>query len=70
MQNQAMVQEIMRAFSVRTGLIGNATNPKRYLWTDAFAVCSFLRLYQDSGDIKYKDLTLKTSWTGWNYQDR
>ncbi|TET87341.1 MAG: hypothetical protein E3J96_05710 [Sulfurovum sp.] len=59
MQNQAMVQEIMRAFAVRTGLIGNATNPKRYLWTDAFAVCNFLGLYQDKGDIKYKDLALK-----------
>jgi len=59
MQNQAMVQEIMQAFAVRTGLISTAVNPKRYLWTDAFAVCNFLRLYQDSGDIKYKDLALK-----------
>jgi len=59
MQNQAMVQEIMQAFAVRTGLISDAVNPKRYLWTDAFAVCNFLRLYQDSGDIKYKDLALK-----------
>ena len=59
MQNKAMVQEIMQAFAVRTGLVGDTENPKRYLWTDAFAVCNFLRLYQDSGDIKYKDLALK-----------
>ena len=59
MQDQAMVQEIMQAFAMRTGLIGTAVNPKRYLWTDAFAVCNFLRLYQDSGDIEYKDLALK-----------
>ncbi len=58
-QDQAMVQEIMQAFAVRTGLISAAVNPKRYLWTDAFAVCNFLGLYQDSGDIKYKDLALK-----------
>jgi len=59
MQNQAMVQEIMQAFAVRTGLIGDTVNPKRYLWTDAFAVCNFLRLYEDSGEIKYRDLALK-----------
>jgi hypothetical protein len=59
MQNQAMAQEIMQAFAVRTGLIDDTVNPKRYLWTDAFAVCNFLRLYQDSADIKYKDLALK-----------
>ena len=74
MQNQAMVQEIMQAFAVRTGLIGTAVNPKRYLWTDAFAVCNFLRLYQDSGDIKYKDLALKLveqvhHLLGWHRED-
>jgi hypothetical protein len=34
---------LMHAFAERTGLIGNAP-PKRYLWTDAFAVCNFLGL--------------------------
>ena len=34
---------LMHAFAQRTGLIGNAP-PKRYLWTDAFAVCNFLEL--------------------------
>ena len=74
MQNQALVQEIMQAFAVRTGLIGDTVNPKRYLWTDAFAVCNFLRLYEDSGDIKYKDLALKLvdqvhHILGWHRED-
>ena len=34
---------LMHAFAERTGLIGRAP-PKRYLWTDAFAVCNFLEL--------------------------
>ena len=34
---------LMHAFAERTGLIGDAP-PRRYLWTDAFAVCNFLAL--------------------------
>jgi len=59
MQDRAMIQKIMKEFALRTELIGDTVNPKRYLWTDAFAVCNFLRLYQESGDIQYKDLALK-----------
>ena len=59
MQNQAMVQETMQAFAVHTGLGTDAVNPKRYLWTDAFAVCNFLGLYQETGDNTYKALALK-----------
>ncbi|MDX1624873.1 MAG: hypothetical protein R3323_00040 [Wenzhouxiangellaceae bacterium] len=33
----------MQAFAERTGLLGPA-NPRRYLWTDAFAVCNYLEL--------------------------
>jgi hypothetical protein len=38
----------MDEFAVATGLVGKA-NPRRYLWTDAFAVCNFLGLYRASG---------------------
>lgn len=74
MQIKAMAQEIMQALAVRTGLIDDTANPKRYLWTDAFAVCTFLKLYQDSGDIKYKDLALKLvdqvhHILGWHRED-
>ena len=34
---------LMQAFAERTGVIGDAP-PRRYLWTDAFAVCNFLAL--------------------------
>jgi hypothetical protein len=33
----------MHAFAERTGVVGDAP-PRRYLWTDAFAVCNFLAL--------------------------
>lgn len=52
-------EEIMQAFALRTGVVGKGINPKRYLWTDAFAVCNFLGLYEESGDSYYKNLALK-----------
>jgi len=33
--------------------------PRRYLWTDAFAVCNFLELYKRTGDSKYRRLALR-----------
>ena len=50
--------EIMKQFAENTGLTGNAT-PRRYLWTDAFAVCNFLELKTRTGDDKYLDLALR-----------
>jgi hypothetical protein len=44
----------MSEFARRTGLSPSAENPKRYLWTDAFAVCNFLELFQQSGDQQYR----------------
>jgi len=40
---RARALQLMRAFAARTGLDGDAP-PRRYLWTDAFAVCNFLAL--------------------------
>ena len=39
------VEQIMAQFAAETGLTG-ACAPRRYLWTDAFAVCNFLELYR------------------------
>ena len=39
----ALARELMAGFAERTGLTSPAP-PKRYLWTDAFAVCNFLGL--------------------------
>lgn len=40
------VREIMQGFAARTGLAPESAAPRRYLWTDAFAVCNFLGLHQ------------------------
>ncbi len=51
-------EQIMQDFALRTGLIGN-NSPRRYLWTDAFAVCNFLGLYESQKDTRYLDLAKK-----------
>lgn len=39
----------MAEFADRTGLLPDSPHrPRRYLWTDAFAVCNYLALYQQS----------------------
>ena len=49
----------MLDFARETGLSPALKSPRRYLWTDAFAVCNFLGLYQETGGIKFKDLALR-----------
>ncbi len=51
-------EQIMQEFALRTKLIGGG-NPKRYLWSDAFAVCNFLGLYESRKDTRYLDLAKK-----------
>jgi len=46
---------LMLAFAERTGL-SSAREPRRYLWTDAFAVCNFLALARATGDPRYGEL--------------
>ncbi|KPJ92513.1 MAG: hypothetical protein AMJ53_09235 [Gammaproteobacteria bacterium SG8_11] len=49
---------LMNHFAERTGL--TSTQPaKRYLWTDAFAVCNFLSLAHLTGDQQYTQLALR-----------
>ncbi len=48
----------MRDFARLTGLEPAGHPPKRYLWTDAFAVCNFLGLFGLEGDRRYLDLAL------------
>ncbi|MEM2739974.1 MAG: hypothetical protein QXQ29_04155 [Candidatus Bathyarchaeia archaeon] len=54
----AIVKEIMNGFAYRTGLSSDL-KPRRYLWTDAFAVCNFLELYRKGLGEKYRNLALK-----------
>jgi hypothetical protein len=56
---EAFVQEIMLDFARHTGLMSNDAHPRRYLWTDAFAVCNYLELFQRTRDETYRDLGLR-----------
>jgi hypothetical protein len=51
-------QEIMLEFADATGLSSAGNSPRRYLWTDAFAVCTFLTLDRQTS-VKYKLLALR-----------
>ena len=46
---------LMSEFAARTGLVRAIEHPRRYLWTDAFAVCNFLELSARTGEQKYRD---------------
>ncbi len=50
--------ELMMGFAERTGLTSERS-PKRYLWTDAFAVCNFLGLARATGEERYTKLALR-----------
>ncbi|MDH3728591.1 MAG: hypothetical protein OER77_13765, partial [Myxococcales bacterium] len=50
--------ELMMRFAERTGLTSK-TPTRRYLWTDAFAVCNFLELGRLKGDERYRSLALQ-----------
>ncbi|MDT7042795.1 hypothetical protein [Candidatus Nitronereus thalassa] len=52
------VRDLMIQFAEKTGISTPKTLPKRYLWTDAFAVCNFLTLYRQTGDEEYIRLAL------------
>jgi hypothetical protein len=53
------VEKIMTEFARLTGLSPASSAPRRYLWTDAFAVFNLLCLYQETGGEEFKDLALK-----------
>ena len=42
----SVVESLMLDFADRTGLMTPGKEPRRYLWTDAFAICNFLELYR------------------------
>lgn len=48
----------MSEFAARTGLVRAIEQPRRYLWTDAFAVCNFLELSARTGEQKYWDYAI------------
>ena len=52
------VRDIMTQFAEQTGISTTTTLPRRYLWTDAFAVCNFLTLYRQTGEGEFLRLAL------------
>jgi hypothetical protein len=50
--------DLMRRFAARTGLDPQGP-PRRYLWTDAFAVCNYLALWRATGDARQRELALR-----------
>jgi hypothetical protein len=52
-------ESIMLEFATATGLSDTSREPRRYLWTDAFAVCNFLELYRQSNEKRFLQLALK-----------
>jgi len=54
MNNSLEMRKIMADYGDRTGLTTDSHAPKRYLWTDAFAVCNFLELFYQTGEEQFK----------------
>jgi hypothetical protein len=54
----ALAGTLMSDFAQRTGLLDGDKQPDRYLWTDAFAVCNFLTLFQRTGDTACRQQAL------------
>jgi hypothetical protein len=50
----ATAAQLMSAFASRTGLHPASETQQRYLWTDAFAVCNFLELFERTGNELYR----------------
>lgn len=54
-----LAREYMQDFAGTTGLDPPSHRPKRYLWTDAFAVCNYLGLFQQTGDTAFRELAMR-----------
>lgn len=54
MSRTTTVAEIMSCYAERTG-VGSRAGSRRYLWTDAFAVCNLLTLAEETGSDVWRD---------------
>ncbi len=57
-QQSALAGELLEELASSTGLEPGAP-PRRYLWTDAFAVCGFLSLHRERGERRFLNLALR-----------
>lgn len=51
-----LVKDVMLEFAANTGLAPPTATPRRYLWTDGFAVCNLLELHRQTGEERFKEL--------------
>ncbi len=58
MERLEIAKGLMLEFAKETGL-EPASHQRRYLWTDAFAVCAFFELYRKTADPSFKELALR-----------
>lgn len=56
--NIELTKSLMLEFAKATGVDSDAP-ARRYLWTDAYAVCNFLGLYRQSGQRHYLNLAIR-----------
>jgi hypothetical protein len=49
----------MQDYARLTGLDPPGAHPRRYLWTDAFAVCNYLEFFQKTHNETYRELALR-----------
>jgi hypothetical protein len=49
---------LMNSFALRTGLASDE-QPRRYLWTDAFAACNYLGLARSTGNREFTEYALQ-----------
>lgn len=56
-RDESLVREIMEGFAARTGLSPEGPQ-RRYLWTDAFALCNYLTLLRRTREPRFRDLAL------------
>ena len=59
MQRKVNLHSLMKTFADTTGLSDASHNQRRYLWTDAFAVCNYLELFRQTDKREYMQLCLK-----------
>ena len=57
-QGFPIAAELMTEFARLSGLAPASDRPRRYLWTDAFAVCNFMGLYRQTNDETWKNFSL------------
>jgi hypothetical protein len=55
----SLTRALMRDYARSTGLDPADLHPRRYLWTDAFAVCNYLELFRQTEDVSCRDLALR-----------